>query len=225
MPKYQTKEQRHYRYEMLAKAEGDECLICRIEKGIRVGPPARKLIIEHSNNDITDWSWNNLHLSCYSHNKLLEKLSVPAKLALLEQYSDQRERQRQREGLPTRSTVLKDAIDFEGASTEIQLNRLYHAKWLRYVIARIEERKSEDRKRLITAAAKKAGCSKQTSTNYMEVETADVEDAILKEVIDQDGNRIIMFKKERAVIKPVQVRTNGNGHSKNLENTVKVVDG
>jgi hypothetical protein len=177
---------------MLARAEGDECIVCRIEDGKHVGPPSRKLIIEHANNDITDWSWNNIHLCCYRHNKLLEKLSVRDKIALFEHYSDHREKQRERENEPTRKSVLADEVDYADASTEVQLNRIYHPKWLKYVKARIAQEGSVEKKRLILSAAKSSGCSKQTSINYLELETSD--EGVLQEYVDEDGNRMVKFR-------------------------------
>ena len=113
----------------------------------------------------------------------------------MKQYSDQRERERERENLPTRSSVLKEQTDYEGASTEIQLNRIYYPRWLRYVISRIEEEGSVEKKGLILSAAKKAGCSKQTSTNYLEVETS--EEGMFREFINEDGVKMITFREER----------------------------
>lgn len=192
MGNYQTNAQRDYRYKMIAKAEGDQCIVCYVEDHVKKGPPRYKLILEHADNDSTNWAWENLHLCCYSHNKKMEWMPVIQKIAMLQAYTDHLEREREREGLPTRTSVFKDETDFEGSSTEIQLNRRYHAKWLRYVTSRIREEGTVSKKALILSAAKKAGCSKQTSTNYMEVETS--EEGSLVEEIDHDGDRIVTFR-------------------------------
>ena len=119
MPKYQTKPQRSWRYEKVAKAEGEQCLACKIEKGIRRGPPGARLVVEHADNNPRNWAWSNLHLSCYSHNKRFEELEVHEKISLLRSYGDQLEKEREREGLPTWRTVLKDELPYEGGSPEM----------------------------------------------------------------------------------------------------------
>ncbi|OGN89794.1 MAG: hypothetical protein A2158_01625 [Chloroflexi bacterium RBG_13_46_14] len=194
MPNYQTKAQRKDRYEKLARAEGDQCIVCKIEKGKRTGPPRKKLIIEHADNDKKNWAWGNIHLACYSCNKKMESWPVHAKIQKLQAYADQLERQRQREGLPTRGSVFKEETEYQGASTEIQLNKIYHTSWLKYVISRVKGEGAVEKKILILAAAKKAGCSKQTSTNYLEVETSDAPNSILREMVDDDGNKVIIFR-------------------------------
>lgn len=194
MPKYQTKAQRQKRYEILARSEGEECLVCRMEKGKRVGPPSRKLVIEHADNDKTNWDWDNIHLACYSCNKKMEQWPVRVKKQKLQAYGDQREKERERENLPTRKTVLKDEVDYSTASTEIQLNRIYHTKWMNYVHQRVEEEGAPNKNALVSAAAKVSGCSLQISKNYMTVEVSDAPNSILKESYDGDGNKVIVFR-------------------------------
>lgn len=193
MPKYQTTAQRAYRYDMIAKAEGEQCLVCYFERGKR--PSRGKLIIEHADNNPKNWAWGNLHLCCYAHNKLLEQCPVEEKISRLKTYSDHLERERERENLPTWKTVLKDELSYDGASTEIQLSRKYRARWLRYAHHRIKEDGAVRKKELILAAAKYSGCSKQTSTNYLEVETANVEDAPFQETLDDDGEVVIVYRR------------------------------
>ena len=72
------------------------------------------------------------------------------------------------------------------------LNRNYYPKWLQYVYERINEDVVVEKKDLILSAAKKSGCSKQTSGNYLDVETSS--EGNLQEIIDIDGNKIITYK-------------------------------
>jgi len=194
MPHYQTKTQRQYRYDMIAKAEGEQCLVCYIEKGIRRGPPKSKLIIEHSDNDHTNWSWNNLHLACYSHNKTLEKLNVQEKIKLLAAYTDQLERERERENLPTWKTLVKEEIPYEYGPPEMRASKVFLKRWLVRVHEIIREEGTEKKKDLINRAAHFAGCSKQTSTNYLEVYTS--LDSPFMETTDSDGNAIITYRRK-----------------------------
>ena len=146
MPKYQTKPQRSWRYEKVARAEGEQCLACKIEKGIRRGPPGARLVVEHADNNPRNWAWSNLHLSCYSHNKRFEKLEVHEKISLLRSYGDQLEKEREREGLPTWRTVLKDELPYEDGSPEMKANRRMERRWCYYVNELLKSKGSELKK-------------------------------------------------------------------------------
>jgi hypothetical protein len=195
MGKIQTNAQRHARYEIIAKAEGEQCLPCKIEKGRRVGPPKNRLVIEHADNNQKNWDFGNLHFSCYSHNKKMEKLTVHDKILQLRAYSDQLEKERQRENLPTWKDVLKDLVGYENGSIEMQATKIFLPKWMKFVHDQLEQYKSLNRKYITLAAAQKVGCSKQTSINYMEVQTAPP-DGPFKEQTDGEGNKIIVFRYE-----------------------------
>jgi len=192
MGKIQTNAQHKFRYETIAKAEGEQCIVCWIEKHRHVKPPKRKLVIEHADNDQTNWAWTNLHLVCYSHNKKMERLSRARKIATLRAYGDQLERERERENLPTWNTVLSGMVPVETGCTVVQLRRMYERKWLDYAHQLLAERITVGRKEFIASAAKKAGCSKQTSTNYYEVHTS--AEGTFQEALDGDGNPSIMFR-------------------------------
>jgi len=114
MPKYQTNAQRHYRYEKIAKAEGEQCIVCWAEKRIRRGPPAVKLEIDHADRNKQNWSWDNLHLVCHRCNCRLREMSAKAQVTILKTYSDQWERERERIYPPgrlwTRKTQTTDLV-------------------------------------------------------------------------------------------------------------------
>ena len=192
MPKYQTPEQRKERYDILVKGYGEQCLICKMKDGVRRGPPRKKLIIEHVDNDRTNWSWNNIYLCCYSHNKIMESWKTREKITRIRGYIDLLEREREREGLPTLKDVLKERLDYEGASTEIQLNRRYHRRWLKYLHRIIGEEGTVPRKTVIADCGNYAGCSRQTSENYLLLATA--RNAPFQETLDDDGNKIVRYR-------------------------------
>lgn len=198
MPKILTTYQRQKIAEKVTKAEGEHCLFCWAEKGIKAGPhfkETRKLVLEHADNDQTNWTLGvngNIHWACYSCNKKREKMPVKDKIASTTLYSDQLYRERKSFFVPTWDDVLQDDINYEGASTEIQLNRRYYREWLRYCFTRLLDDGSVLKKSLILAAAKRAGCSKQTSTNYLEVETSDEGPFI--ETRDGNGNPVIKLR-------------------------------
>jgi len=192
MPKLQTNRQRKIRYETIARAEGDQCLICWIEDRVRRGPPRKKLIIEHADNDETNWSWSNLHLCCYSHNKKMEQLTSEAKKKLIRGYSDQLERERERAGLPTWGDVLKDMIPYESGSPEMKAHKRFERIWLRWVRQQLNRHGSYDKRELLREAAKVSRCSIQTSRNYLEKYTSELEGPF-KETFDDDGEKIITY--------------------------------
>ena len=55
-------------YDFIACRDGEYCLACFIENGIKRGPPAIKLQIDHADNNPRNWSPPNLHLLCQKHN-------------------------------------------------------------------------------------------------------------------------------------------------------------
>jgi len=192
MPKLQTNRQRKIRYDTIARAEGERCIVCWMEDRIRRGPPRKKLIVEHADNDQSNWAWSNIHLVCYSHNKKMEQLTIEAKKTLLRGYSDHLERERERAGLPTWATVLKDTIPYESGSPEMQAHKRYFPLWKKYVRMKLTEYGSYEKRALVRAAGKFAGCSLQTSRNYMELNTSE-EEGPFKEGFDDDGSTIITF--------------------------------
>lgn len=192
MPKIWTKAEYEFVRDKIVKAEGNQCIVCKIKDGIRRGPPRKRLIIEHADNDRANRSWSNLHLVCYSHNKKLEKLSVKAKKTLLRSYGDQLERERERENLSTWKTVLKDDLPYENGSPEMQANRKFETKWLRYVHGELKEKGSALKREIITGAAAFANSSIQTSTNYLAKYTSPI--SVFRESFDDDGNKIIIYR-------------------------------
>ena len=195
MGKYQTSAQRQYRYQRIAEAEGDRCIICWVEKGVRKGPPSTRLEIDHADGDPTNWSWGNLHLVCHRDNCRLREMPLKARVTTLRSYSDQVERERERENKPTWATILKDEIPYEYGPPEMRANKVFLKRWLFRVHQILKEEGSEKKKDLIARSAHFAKCSKQTSTNYLEV-YASIDGPFL-EIMDNDGSLIITYRQKR----------------------------
>lgn len=192
MPKYQTNSQRQYRYEMIAKAEGDRCIVCWVERRVRKGPPGVKLEIDHADSNPANWSWRNLHLVCHKDNCRLRQLPESKHLKLIQSYSDQLERERERENLPTWKTALKDDLPYETGSPEMQANKKFEPRWLRYVHGVVKKQGSVGKKELISGGAAYSHCSIQTSTNYLTKYTSPI--SPFMETLDDDGNKIIVYR-------------------------------
>lgn len=208
MPKSMTNAEHDFRYETIVQAEGEECIVCHMEhivprkqlRRVYKSPRGFRFEIDHADNDRTNWDWENIHLVCKKHNCTLRGMTTSAHLTLMQAYRVQLEREREREGLTTWKSITKDMISFDGAPTVVQLNRRYRPIWIRYVIGLLTAEHSFDRTRLIVNAANKAGCSKQTSENYLAVEAAD--DGLLKITLNRDGEKIVVLRHLPAQLPP-----------------------
>lgn len=192
MGKIWTKAQHRKVYETIAKAEGEQCLVCKIEKGKRKGPTSNKLVIEHADNNEKNGDWGNLHLACYSCNKKMEKWKIHDKIRKLHAYGDQIERERKRENLPTWADVLKDESTDENASTEFRISGIFFNRWKRYVHKALKEQGAYSKKELTREAAAYAGCKLPTSINYLTLYTAS--NMPCKEDTNTDGEKVITFR-------------------------------
>jgi len=123
-------------------------------------------------------------------------MPLKARVTMLCDYSDQLERERERENLPTWKTLLKDEIPYEYGPPEMRANKVFLKRWLFRVHQILAEEGSEKKKDLISRAAHFSKCSKQTSTNYLEVYTS--VDSPFMESTDNDGNLIICYRRKKA---------------------------
>lgn len=204
MPKRFTNSQRNYVEELVTKAEGDFCLICYFEKGIKRrnitrkdGRIEKRVILEHADNDPNNntlGARGNIHHVCKAHNKIMESWPVDEKVALIFDYSAQIERERERKGLPTWKDVLPDNITYDHASAEVQLSKRYYPRWREFVISELREKGTIEKQALIAAAANASGCRLPTSRNYMTEITA--YNGLLKEEVI-NGMKIIVFREEK----------------------------
>lgn len=192
MPKYQTTAQRQHRYQMIARAEGERCIICFIEKRKIKKPPNVKLEIDHADSNPTNWSWRNLHLVCHRCNCKMRQLPAKKHIKFMRDYSDQLERERERENLPTWKTVLKEELPYETGSPEMQANKNFEPQWLRYVHNEVRSRGTVPRKEIISGGAAYSHCSIQTSTNYLTKYTSPI--SPFMEALDEDGNKVIRYR-------------------------------
>lgn len=214
MANYQTPEERKFRYETIAKAEGERCIVCWCDEHRLRRPPRKTLIIEHADDNKTNWAWSNLHLVCYSHNKIMaDKTSWPIsyKKNKIREYADQVKSEREREGLPTWNDVLTEELDYDGSPVELRLHKKYHPEWLKVLHQRIKSDGAITKKEAVQYCGYAAGCAKQTSENYLFMATAP--NAPFKETVDEDGNKIIVYRNKLKTVKH-NYRNNGNGHRK-----------
>ena len=74
-------------YDFIASRDGEYCLACFIENGIKRGPPAIKLQIDHADNNPRNWSPPNLHLLCQKHNLEMRNKPRAEHKRLITEYS------------------------------------------------------------------------------------------------------------------------------------------
>jgi len=221
MPKTQTNTQRKSKYEMIARAEGEQCIVCHIEHFVRRSRPAGKLEIDHADNNETNWNWSNLHLVCHKHNCVLREMSPRRHISLLREYSSQVEKERERENLPTRKTLLKDMIPYQDGSPEMKANRTYEKVWLTEAHRTVREGNgSAFKKDVISNGAARSGCSIQVSQyNYLVKYTAPI--SVFRETEDEDGNKIIVYRELKVGLhSPISKATNSKKTLTQLDGVV-----
>jgi len=107
MSKRFTSARHEYIDDLITRAEGDFCLVCYFERGIRRrdihrkdGTIRKRIILEHADNDPSNNALGvdgNVHHVCRSCNKKLESLKIRDKVKKIRGYSVLLERERERE--------------------------------------------------------------------------------------------------------------------------------
>ena len=103
-------------YEFIAERDGEYCLVCFIEKGIKRGPPAIKLQIDHADNNPQNWSPTILHLLCQTHNLKMRQLPTSEHKRLIDEYRAKNECARARENFHAPTTMAKEKVDYYAGS-------------------------------------------------------------------------------------------------------------
>ncbi len=187
--------QRDRLYPYVVKVHGNYCIACFIEDHIRRGSPAIKLELDHANGDEADWSPENIFPVCKTHNLKFRGMKPAAHKKLLEGYSIQNERERERENLSTRKTIVKEEADYRSGPPEMKANSRYEPKWLTFMHDQLRIDGSIKKDDAISGGAHYSGCAIQTSRNYLTKYTSPW--SCFKEEVDSSGNRIIVFRERR----------------------------
>lgn len=160
-------------YKFLALRDGEKCFMCKR------APPKVKLIVEHKDNDETNWDESNLRLACRSCNK---KLSLP------------NVKERKKTENPTQA--VRDHVDYQQGSAEMQASDLMETPYWHWIKAKITalNLKGEDlpKKEAINGGAYTVGCSTTTSRKYLDKLTS--EEGPLKEVKTEWKVKVIRFR-------------------------------
>ncbi len=179
-------------YEFIANRDGENCLACFIEKGIRRGPPTIKLQIDHADNNPRNWSPTNLYLLCQTHNLKMRKMTAVEHKRLIAEYSAKNECVRARENHHMPTVVAKEQVDYSSGSPEMQANSIFEQLWLDFMHGWIRANGSIPKSEAINSGAAAAGCNPSTTARYLAKYASSM--GCFKESRDNTGIRIIVYR-------------------------------
>lgn len=184
--------QHNLAYGFIAERDGEYCLACYIEKGIKRGPPAIKLQIDHADNNPQNWSPTILHLLCQSHNLKMRTLTTAEHNRLIEKYSAKNDWLRARENSHTPTTRAKEMVDYTSGSPEMQANSIFENRWLDFMHSWIMSNGSIPKEEAINGGALVAGCNPSTTARYLSKYTSAL--SCFKISRDDTGVRIVNYR-------------------------------
>ena len=188
--------QRERLYPYVVKVHGNYCIACFVEKHIRRGPPSIKLELDHANGDETDWSPGNIYPVCKVQNLEFRGMKPAAHKKLLERYSIQNERERERNNFSTRKTMVKEEANYQCGPPEMKANSKFEPSWLTFIHDQVGSDGSIKKEDAISGGAHFSGCAVQTSRNYLVKYTSPW--SCFKEDIDSSGARIIVYRDKKS---------------------------
>lgn len=200
-------------YPFIAQRDGEYCLACYIETGQRRGPKSVKLEIDHADGDKRNWSPDNLHLLCKTHNIKMRSLSPRAHTSLMAGYSAENERERVLSNEYMSAT--RRIGGWNQGSTEMQINRIAEANWLQFMHGMLDSNGSISKEDAINAGAIAADdVNIQTTARYYTKHTSTL--GRFKEII-VGGHKTVVYREREAT---TNLKTRNNGH-KNISNGKK----
>jgi hypothetical protein len=179
-------------YGFIAKTDGEYCLACFIEKGIKRSPPSIKLQIDHADSNPSNWSPDNLHFLCQTHNLKMKKLTSNEHKKLIETYSAKNERVRERDIFSTPTTIAKELVDYTSGSPEMQANSIFEQKWLDFMHGWIRANGSIPKEESINSGALIAGCNPITTSRYLSKYTSSL--SCFKVARDSTGAKVVTYR-------------------------------
>jgi hypothetical protein len=181
-------------YGFIVRSDGEYCLACFIEKSIKRSPPAIKLQIDHADGNPSNWSPDNLHFLCQTHNLKMRKLTSAEHTKLIERYSAKNESVRERDIFSAPTTIAKELVDYNSGSPEMRANSLFEQKWLDFMHGWIRSNGSIPKEEAINSGALIAGCSPITTSRYLSKYTSSL--SCFKVSRDSTGVKTVAYRKE-----------------------------
>ena len=179
-------------YGFIIKRDGEYCLACFVENGIKRRPPAIKLQIDHADSNSRNWSSTNLHLLCQKHNLQMRNTPSAEHKRLIEDYSAKNECVCARENYHSPPITAKEQVDYTTASPEMQANSIFEPQWLHFMHEWIGANGSIPKSEAINAGAVVAGCSNSTTARYLAKYSSSF--GCFQESRDSTGVKIIVYR-------------------------------
>ena len=179
-------------HEFIANRDGEYCLACFIDNGIKRGPPAIKLQIDHADNNPGNWSAVNLHFLCQTHNLEMRKKTAAEHKRLITEYSAKNECVCARENYHAPTVTAKELVDYKSGSPEMQANSIFEQRWLDFMHGWIRANGSIPKSEAINGGAAAAGCNPSTTTRYLAKYASSI--GCFKESRDSTGTKIIVYR-------------------------------
>ena len=179
-------------HEFIANRDGEYCLACFIDNGIKRGPPAIKLQTDHADNNPGNWSAVNLHFLCQTHNLEMRKKTAAEHKRLITEYSAKNECVCARENYHAPTVTAKELVDYKSGSPEMQANSIFEQRWLDFMHGWIRANGSIPKSEAINGGAAAAGCNPSTTTRYLAKYASSI--GCFKESRDSTGTKIIVYR-------------------------------
>ena len=178
----------NWAYRYLTLRDGEQCIICRAK------PPNTSLEIDHIDGDTTNNNHDNLCLLCKKHNCEMRSKKPSEHKSIIHRYSLQNEREREN-GLAMPATqFVKEVLDYQGGSVEMQANTMFetdYREWVMNQVMTMHEYLKED---AISAGAELVGCSPLTTRRYLKKLTSS--SGPLYETKDTFGRVVLKLKRQ-----------------------------
>jgi hypothetical protein len=147
-----------------------------------------KLQIDHADNNPSNWTPDNLHLLCQTHNLQFRGIAVKKKLRTLSRYSANNVCVRERTYGSIGTKVAKDTLDYRSGSVEMKANSLFEPAFTEWLLTRLPMVREEAQ----YSGAQVVGCSPETAKRYMKKLTSAA--GPLREFRDGMGITMVGFK-------------------------------
>jgi len=150
-------------YKFLVRRDGEQCLICRRK-------PTKKrplLDIDHADNNPENDDPENLHLLCHSCNCKMRSLTVSEHLRTIFDHSAKNERERERARGNGSTEAVKEMIDYQAGSPEMQANACFEIRFREWILEEIQKDGSYPKAEAKATGAELVGCSPLTIGRYI----------------------------------------------------------
>lgn len=193
MPNRMQVNQQRLAYAFISQRDGEYCLSCFYNYGLRRGPPDISLEIDHADGDPSNWHPDNLHLLCDQCNRDFRGMSSDKHRTILRIYGAKNARARVSEMERDPTGMAKCDIDFVSGSTATKLNRRYEPRFRDFALEVVERYGKVTFEELRNSGAEHAGCSITTAERYL-IKMCSATGIFRKYQDEPTGNVIVTFK-------------------------------